>query len=252
MNYYNEWDKHAAAWLRELIKAGLIPKGDVDERSIKEVQPKDLDGYTQCHFFAGIGGWSLALRLAGWSEDREVWTGSCPCQPFSVGAATTGNQQGLADERNLWPLWRRLIAECKPAAIFGEQVERAAALGWLDAVIGDLEFEGYSIGTVVLRAKDFGARHERKRLYFVADAGREGWKGHQPKQGVPFATSSPLSVSCDVLARAGRAVDGDLRDILPADGLSVVMERHALKGYGNAIVPQVAAEFIKAYLEVIS
>ena len=83
-SYYNEHDPKAAAWLRELIKAGLIPDGDVDERSIAEVKPDELRHYTQCHFFAGIGGWSLALQLAGWSADKPVWTGSCPCQPFSA------------------------------------------------------------------------------------------------------------------------------------------------------------------------
>ena len=79
MNYYNEYDPKAAAWLRELIAAKLIPAGVVDERSITEISPHDLSDYTQCHFFAGIGGWSLALELAGWPASRPVWTGSCPC-----------------------------------------------------------------------------------------------------------------------------------------------------------------------------
>jgi len=78
--YYNEFDPKAAAWLRELIKAGLIADGEVDERSIVDVRAVDLRGFRQCHFFAGIGGWSYALRLAGWSDDRAAWTGSCPCQ----------------------------------------------------------------------------------------------------------------------------------------------------------------------------
>ena len=60
--YYNEFDPFAAAWLRNLIAQGLIAPGDVDERSIKDVSPDDLRGYTQCHFFAGIGGWSYAAR----------------------------------------------------------------------------------------------------------------------------------------------------------------------------------------------
>src|SRR5688572_30643871 len=63
-NYYNEHDPYAAAWLRNLIAAGHIAPGDVDERSILDVQPADLAGYVQCHFFAGIGVWSHALRLA--------------------------------------------------------------------------------------------------------------------------------------------------------------------------------------------
>ncbi len=82
MNYYNEWDKGAAAWLRELIRAGHIPPGDVDERSITEVTASDLAGYTQCHFFAGIGGWSYALALAGIPATTQLWTGSPPCPAF--------------------------------------------------------------------------------------------------------------------------------------------------------------------------
>ena len=76
--YYNEHDRFAAAWLRELINAKLIADGDVDERDIQDVQAADLAGYTQCHFFAGIGGWSYALRLAGWPDDRSVWLPPLP------------------------------------------------------------------------------------------------------------------------------------------------------------------------------
>ena len=82
--YYNEIDAQAAAWLRELIRAGELPAGDVDCRSIVDVRADDLRGYRQAHFFAGIGGWPLALRLADIPTDRSVWTGSCPCQPFSA------------------------------------------------------------------------------------------------------------------------------------------------------------------------
>ena len=80
--YYNDNELFVVQWLRNLIAAGHLPAGDVDERPIQEVQADDLKGYTQCHFFAGIGGWALALQLAGW--DGSVWTGSCPCQPFST------------------------------------------------------------------------------------------------------------------------------------------------------------------------
>jgi len=79
--YYNEIDPQAAQWLRELIEQGHIAPGDVDERSIEDVEPAALSSYTQCHFFAGIGVWSYALRRAGWPDDRPVWTGSCPCFP---------------------------------------------------------------------------------------------------------------------------------------------------------------------------
>ena len=166
MNYYNEHDTKAAAWLRELIKTGLIPNGDVDERSITELQPDELRQYTQCHFFAGIGGWSYALQLAGWPADKPVWTGSCPCQPFS----SAGKGLAQADERHLWPVFFDLIKECRPDAVFGEQVASAIGKGWLDGVSSDLESEGYACGSVVLGAHSVRSPHIRQRLYWVADS----------------------------------------------------------------------------------
>ena len=166
--YYNENDPFAAAWLRELIKAGHIAPGIVDERSIEDVCPNDLTEFRQCHFFAGIGGWSLTLRLAGWPDDRPVWTGSCPCQPFSA----AGKGGGFADERHLWPAWDWLIGECKPGVIFGEQVEAAINHGWLDLVQTDLEAKGYAFGAVGLPAAGVGAPHIRQRLWFVAESVR--------------------------------------------------------------------------------
>jgi DNA (cytosine-5)-methyltransferase 1 len=164
--YYNEVDPYAAAWLRNLIAARLIAAGEVDERDIRDVRPSDLAGYRQCHFFAGLGGWSHALRLAGWPDDRAVWTGSCPCQPFSA----AGRGDGFADERHLWPAWFHLVRECRPATIFGEQVAAKAADAWIDLVQHDLEGVGYAVGAVPLPAAGIGAPHIRDRLWWVADA----------------------------------------------------------------------------------
>jgi DNA (cytosine-5)-methyltransferase 1 len=164
--YYNEIDPFAAQWLRNLIAKNLIAPGDVDERSIRDVKPDDLRNYTQCHFFAGIGVWSYALRRAGWTDDLPVWTGSCPCQPFSA----AGKQEGTADARHLWPEWFRLICERRPVVIFGEQVAAAIRHGWLDLVSADLEGLDYAIGSAVMGAHSVGAPHIRQRLYFVADA----------------------------------------------------------------------------------
>ncbi len=140
--------------------------GLVDERSIEEVQPQDLAEFAQCHFFAGIGGWSLALRTAGWPDDSAVWTGSCPCQSFSA----SGKRAGFGDKRHLWPAWFRLIRECRPDTIFGEQVASNDGLAWLDIVSADLEGAGYAVGAADLCAAGVGAPHIRQRLYFVADA----------------------------------------------------------------------------------
>ena len=167
MNYYNENDPYAAQWLRNLVEAGRIPFGYVDQRSILEVAPSDLRSFVQCHFFAGIGGWPLTLALAGWPEDKPVWTGSCPCQPFSI----AGKNKGTEDERHLWPILQNLITECQPATVFGEQVASPAGRGWLAGVRADLEALGYAVGAADLCAASVGAPHIRQRLFWVADAG---------------------------------------------------------------------------------
>ena len=163
--YYNEIEPYAAAWLRNLIKEGLIADGEVDERSIVDVRPDDIKGFRQVHFFAGIGVWSYALRLAEWPDDRPVWTGSCPCQPFSA----AGKGAGFADERHLWPEFHRLITECRPPVVFGEQVASKDGLQWLDTVQSDMEASGYAIGAADLCAAGIGAPHIRQRLWFVGE-----------------------------------------------------------------------------------
>ena len=156
-HYYNENDPFAASWLRNLIAAGYISAGEVDERSIADVGPADVAGFGQCHFFAGIAGWPLALSLAGWPSDRPVWTGSCPCQPFSA----AGKRRAAADERHLWPEFLRLIAECRPPTIFGEQVASKDGRLWLAGVRADLEALGYAVGAADLCAAGVGAPHIR-------------------------------------------------------------------------------------------
>ena len=174
--YYNEIDPYAAQWLRNLIAAGHIAAGDVDERSIEDVTPDDLRNYTQCHFFAGIGVWSYALRRAGWSDDKPVWTGSCPCQPFSA----AGQGGGFDDERHLWPHFHYLIEQCRPPVVFGEQVASKDGLGWFDLVQADLEGANYAATAVDICAAGVGAPHIRQRLYWVAntnDTRLEGYGG---------------------------------------------------------------------------
>ncbi|MGV4148158.1 DNA cytosine methyltransferase [Citrobacter freundii] len=167
--YYNEIDPFAAQWLRNLIAGGHIAPGEVDERSIEDVTPDDLRGFTQCHFFAGIGVWSHSLRLAGWPDDKPVWTGSCPCQPFSA----AGKGDGFDDERHLWPHFFHLISECRPQHVFGEQVASGNANTWFDLVQADLEGVGYAFGLVPFTSAGIGAPHIRERAYWVANSGGE-------------------------------------------------------------------------------
>jgi len=197
--YYNEIDLHAAEWLYNLQRENLIAPGDIDTRPIQDVRPSDLGGYTQCHFFAGIGGWSLALRRAGWPDHRKVWTGSCPCQPFS----SAGRRLGFADDRHLWPFWRYLIAVGRPATILGEQV--ASAADWLGLVRGDLETLGYALGAMPVEAASAGADHLRDRYWLVADdaASRER-RGRVQRSG----ESSPASGERASDKFAGSGFDG--------------------------------------------
>lgn len=188
--YYNEFDPAAAQWLRNLIAAGHIAPGVVDERSIEDVSPDDLREFRQCHFFAGIGVWSYALRRAGWPDDRRVWTGSCPCQPFSA----AGAQAGFADERHLWPAFHYLIAECRPPVVFGEQVASKAAEPWVDLVHADMEALGYAFAGIPFPSAGVGAPHIRDRLFWVADIDSDGLQGgllgrsHQKRQAVDGQT----------------------------------------------------------------
>lgn len=190
--YYNEIDPFVAQWLRELINVGKIAPGYVDERSIEDVTANDLKGFTQCHFFAGIGAWSYALRLAGWPDNRPVWTGSCPCQPFS----SAGKGVGFADKRHLWPAWHHLIKQHNPAAVFGEQVASKDGLSWLDLVQTDMEATGYAFAPFDLCAAGFGSPQIRQRLFFVAEsmANTSGKRlpelGRKWQQYEGFATNS--------------------------------------------------------------
>lgn len=261
--YYNEIDPFAARWLRELIKARLIANGEVDERSITDVQPDDVRGFTQCHWFAGIGGWSYALRLAGWPDDRSVWTGSCPCQPFS----SAGRGDGEDDPRDLWPAWFGLVEECRPAVVFGEQVADAARNGWLDRLYANMEGADYAVGAYVLGAHSAGAPHIRQRLYFVAhsesdgleeqrlsaegrqvvaDTTRGGWM--REDSGLADADSEPQEWSAITRAECNPwRVEPELGRV--AHGVPHKLVEPYLRGYGNSIVPQVAQAFIESYLE---
>ena len=179
--YYNDNDRYVGTWTRNLIVDGALPTGIVDERSIEEVSPDDLRPHTQVHLFSGIGGWAYALKLAGWPDDRPVWTVSCPCQPLSV----AGKGEGDSDRRHLWPVVASLIAECRPPIIFGEQVASSLGREWVSGVRLDLESLGYACGIACLPAAGVGAPHIRSRLWWVAVSERSGtgWQGYEAVAG---------------------------------------------------------------------
>lgn len=212
--WYNEPDEEKAAWLEELIRRDLIAPGVVDRRDIRDVRGDELAEFAQCHFFAGIGGWSHSLRRAGWPDRRPVWTGSCPCGPFSA----VGELERFSDERHLWPAWVHLIRERKPAVIFGEQV--AAATEWLRLVRGDLEALGYAMGAAAIEAASAGALHLRDRYWFVANRDVDGRQGQCAGEGSWCGCSA--SKARDDAGRSGAMVDGERAGLegYPGDGYS--------------------------------
>lgn len=238
--YYNEIDPFCAQWLQNLMDADVIPRGDIDTRSIEDVTPNDVRGYTQCHFFAGIAGWVHALDLAGFPRDRPLWTGSCPCQPFSA----AGKGAGFEDERHLWPAWQHLIAQCRPSAIFGEQVAAKAADDWIDLVQADLEGLGYAFGCEAFPAASVGAQFNGDRAYWHAEAFTSAKWNQQPRE-------EPRCWTAGRMGRKQQSVPWNTpwQDALPVlraldDGLPRCVG--GTDAARNAIVPQQAAIYIQS------
>lgn len=242
---YNEIDPYAAQWLRNLGDGGHITKGEVDERSIEELRGEDVAERERVHFFAGIGVWDYALRLAGVDGDAGrggvaggVWTGSCPCQPWS--SASRGRRRGSRDRRHLWPEWRRLIEECKPSVVFGEQVATGTGPLWFDLVADDFESMGYAIGSAILCSSLFGLPR-RPRIFFAAYADRNC----QPL--------SPLDAEAPRLSEASELLGADAVDIRRvgegSDGSAGRVAR--LRAYGNAICAPLAAVFVRAFMQSV-
>ena len=290
--FYNDMDPYVCKWIENLIAKGHLPKGDVQCKTIQELKPDELREYRQVHLFVGIGGWPLALKLAGWPEERLVWTGSCPCPPFSSSGpnftcpkceATSPvpcprrvgfficwycENSWFADARHLWPEMWALIAELRPPTVFGEQVASADGRVWLSGVQASLEILGFDFAAADLCAAGVSAPHIRQRIFWLANSSglrrqdalpdrsqnaqvRERQRIHRPQMVLEQIGDSEPWRSC----RALHCDDGKRRRIPSAEsgifplayGLSQRVGR--LRAYGNAIVPQVAAEFVKSFLE---
>ena len=249
--YYNEVDPYAAQWLRNLITAGEIAPGDVDERDIRDIRPDELTDYSQCHFFAGIGVWSHALRRAGWSDERPIWTGSCPCQPFSIGGAG----EGFADERHLWPHFHWLIEQCRPSVVVGEQVASKDGLGWIDLVSADMEGTGYAFGASDLCAAGFGAAHIRQRLYWLgADTRNLGMQGQSATEGIGEGGQRGPNCALDMqqVLRSPFTPGRDWPQPLIRKGIDAFAEWVGqIRAYGNALDAETATQFCAAVIETI-
>lgn len=230
----------------------------MDTRDIREVQPDDCAA--QSHLFAGIGGWPLALRWAG-LEWLPCWTGSTPCQPFSV----AGQKKGFEDERDLWPVWYRLIQECRPPIVFGEQSASRAGRTWFARLRHQMEAAGYRVAGANLCAGGVGAPHKRQRIYFGAVA--DGYRlpsavadSDEPRPLIRSGKTQPdnakIRTGCipDWRADVVKCTDKKWRPIESGTSplaYGVPSRVELIRGYGNAIVPQLGATFIRAFVKSI-
>nr|WP_254211037.1 DNA cytosine methyltransferase [Burkholderia multivorans] len=210
----------------------LSSRIDTRNRARKAVRPDDLRAYDQCHFFAGIGVWSYALRRAGWPDDRPVWTGSCPCQPFSA----AGKGAGFDDERHLWPAWYWLISECRPPVIFGEQVASSAVDPWIDLVHADVEAVDYAFACEPFPSAGVGAPHIRDRAFWLAHADRARVRGRSGSQYCAQAGSWDRTYLHDLVAGGAvrRLADSHIDRRPPEAGRAVLDHEHHAQPCGRA------------------
>jgi DNA (cytosine-5)-methyltransferase 1 len=251
--------------------------------------------------FSGIGGFDLAADWMGWENvfhcewnpfgqkvlkhyfpkaisyeditktdftihrgNIDVLSGGFPCQPYS----NAGKQLGKADERHLFPEMLRAIKEIKPRWVIGENVR--GLVSWnggmvFHEVYDDLEREGYEVQSFLIPASSVGARHQRQRVWFIANSKctrLEHWNkendlsikdGKTSKEGSGFAkVIKTISSGFD---RSWR-INEKTKDIIcnGHDGLSERLDsitfpkwrNESIKAAGNAVVPQVVYQIFKA------
>ena len=284
---------------------------------------------THASLFSGIGGFDLAAEWAGfqnlfnceWEEFPrkvlkhhfpnaeqygdikefdateyngrvDVLSGGFPCQPFSL----AGQRKGSEDERYLWKEMLRVIRECNPRWIVGENVR--GIVNWsnglvFEEVCADLEAIGYSVQSFIIPACATGAPHRRDRVWIVAHSDNIGTSSRlgevQSKDGeIPKRNNDaqPSNPNTSVTSHTNSATSKSERinrpkeeqpirqgsdevrnrwedfptvppicggdDGLPKelDGITFPKWRsESIKGYGNAIVPQVAHRIFESIKE---
>jgi DNA (cytosine-5)-methyltransferase 1 len=169
--------------------------------------------------FSGIGGFDLAAEWMGWENlfnceweefprkvlkhhfpnakqygdikefnaatyagRIDILTGGFPCQPYSI----AGERKGREDERHLWPEMLRVVRECSPRYIVGENVR--GLVNWsgglvFEEVCADLEACGYSVQPFILPACAVNAPHRRDRVWFVANRNDRNGKEERLQTG---------------------------------------------------------------------
>lgn len=195
-------------------------------QELAEKEVEEMSKYSLRHgsLFSGIGGFDIAAENLGWTNIfqvekdpfcqavlRQHWpdlylhddvhtfnpkpfinkvdiiTGGFPCQPFSV----AGRQNGDADDRYLWPVNYEIIKKIKPKWVVPENVSGILTLEdgrYFRQVTKDLEAAGYTVFRLLFPAAGIGARHLRKRIWWIAVSNpnlqrlQEAWEELQTKR----------------------------------------------------------------------
>jgi len=225
------------------------------------------------------------FNAAAYAGRIDILTGGFPCQPYSI----AGERKGREDERHLWPEMLRVVRECSPRWIVGENVR--GLVNWsgglvFEEVCADLEACGYSVQPFILPACAVNAPHRRDRVWFVAynhkrdrteerlQTGREvdvyrikgnrnapdtngdqrrkrrRYEDKSTKTKRYFSVCNARPQTWENFPSKPPLCGGD--DGLPRelDGITFSKwRRESIKAYGNAIVPQVALRIFEAIQE---
>ena len=215
---------------------------------------RDVSSLKHLDLFSGLGGFSLGLEATGgfetvafcdiekfprkvlkqhWPDVKQykdikeltyerlqedgignidIITGGYPCQPFSI----AGRKRGEKDKRHLWPEMFRLVHECRPTWVIGENVSGHIKLG-LDTVLEDLESEGYTARAFSISASSVGANHKRERVWIVAHS-----ECNTNKHALTGVNGKEKEIS-----REYRQNNGDARELSGTDSIWKSSDEHA-------------------------
>lgn len=202
----------------------------------------------------------------------SLLTGGFPCQPFSI---ANRDRKGTKDNRYLWPEMFRIIKECKPECIIGENVPGIIKLA-LKQVLTDLERNGYYIETFIIPACAKNAPHKRDRVWIIAYTQNfkdkltryhnQTQKENSPRKSKDLVlahTSSKRWTQCNHATKYEKKKRSNRRtpksrnhwQVKPrihrvAHGVPNRLER--IKALGNAIVPQIAEELMNHIYTILT
>ena len=255
---------------------------------------------THLSLFSGIGGLDLAAEWAGfttvgqcewadyptkvlekhwpdvprWRDVRDLTaadftartglrtvdciSGGFPCQPHSV----AGKRKASADERDLWPEYRRIIGEIKPRWVVAENVPGLLSSEdgrFFRNILRDFAEMGFDVGWATFPASWVGAIHRRERMAIVAysnknrhEPGVEGLFAQRRNMGRcerdifadgRFKTQTywPPEITEEKIVNKAELFCMD-------DGVSTELDE--IGCYGNAVVPAQFYPIFKAIWEI--